>query len=44
MIPPIIPPKTRIMENGVHNIKISLLLIILGKIDEVDPITSAKQI
>jgi hypothetical protein len=45
MIPPIIPPKTRIMENGIDNIKMNFLLIILCKdADGIVTITSAKQI
>ncbi len=43
MIPPIIPPKTRIMESVVDNIKINFLLIIC-EFDGIVTITSAKQI
>ncbi len=43
MITPIIPPKTRIMESVVDNIKINLLLL-LCELDGTVTITSAKQI
>jgi hypothetical protein len=43
MITPIIPPKTRIMESVVDNIKINLLLF-LCELDRTVTITSAKQI
>ncbi len=43
MIAPIIPPKTRIMESVVDNIKISFLLL-LCEFDGTVTITSAKQI
>jgi hypothetical protein len=43
MITPIIPPKTRIMESVVDNIKINLLFL-LCELDGTDTITSAKQI
>jgi hypothetical protein len=43
MITPIVPPKTRIMESVVDNIKINLLLL-LCELDGVVTITSAKQI
>jgi hypothetical protein len=43
MITPIIPPKTRIMERVVDNIKINLLLL-LCELDVTVSTTSAKQI
>jgi hypothetical protein len=43
MITPIIPPKTRIMESVVDNIKINLLFL-LYELDGTVTITSAKQI
>jgi hypothetical protein len=43
MITPIIPPKTRIMESVVDNIKINLLLL-LCELNETVTITSVKQI
>jgi hypothetical protein len=43
MITPIIPPKRRIMERVVDNIKINLLLF-LCELDGTVTITSAKQI
>ncbi len=43
VITPIVPPKRRIMESVVDNIKINLLLL-LCELDGVVTITSAKQI
>jgi hypothetical protein len=43
MITPIIPPKTRMMDSVVDNIKINLLLL-LCELDGIVTITSAKQI
>jgi hypothetical protein len=43
MITPIVPPKTRMMESVVDNIKINLLLL-LCEFDGNTIITSAKQI
>jgi hypothetical protein len=43
MITPIIPPKTRIIESVVDNIKINLLFL-LCKLDGIVTITSAKKI
>jgi hypothetical protein len=43
MITPIIPPKTRIMERVVDNIKINLLLF-LCELDGTVSITSAKHL
>ncbi len=43
MMTPIVPPKTKIMESVVDNIKINLLLL-LCELDGIITITSAKQI
>jgi hypothetical protein len=44
VIPPIIPPKTRIMENVVDNVNIGFLLNMICEYDNIVTITSAKQI
>jgi hypothetical protein len=43
MIPPIIPPKTRLMESVVDNMKISFLLF-LCEVDGIPIVSTTKQI